>query len=168
MKYCIEDADILIDLSEQVLFLPKHNRCYAISTGLNGIGEQENSGKTPRGWHKIDVKIGQDCPENTVFIARQETGEIYSAELAAEFPHRDWILTRILWLAGLEPGFNAGEGCDTFNRYIYIHGTPDTEPMGIAKSHGCIRMYNTDLIELFDLVDENALIFISEHKIESL
>ena len=78
------------------------------------------------------------------------------------FPERDWILSRILWLAGLEPQFNQGEGCDTFNRYIYIHGTPDSEPMGIPMSHGCIRMRNQDVIELFELIPENALVYISE------
>ncbi|EXC33827.1 L,D-transpeptidase catalytic domain protein [Acinetobacter sp. 1294596] len=101
-----------------------------------------------------------------MFIARQFTDEIYSPELAAQFPQRDWILTRILWLHGLEPGFNQGEGRDTFQRYIYIHGTPDTEPMGIPMSHGCIRMRNEEIIELFDLIPEQALVFLSETPLE--
>ncbi|ALH95446.1 cell wall-recycling L,D-carboxypeptidase ElsL [Acinetobacter equi] len=162
MKYTLNQADILVDLAEQTLFLPKHNKLYIISTGKNGIGEFENSGKTPRGWHKVALKFGHNAPKNTVFIARQETGEIYSQDLAEEFPERDWILSRILWLSGLEPNFNSGTGCDTFNRYIYIHGTPDTEPMGIPMSHGCIRMKNTDIIELFDLIPEESLVYISE------
>lgn len=165
-QWTIEQADIQIDLAAQKLYLPRFAKSYSISSGKNGIGEIENSGKTPRGWHKVTQKIGADTPLNSVFIARQATGEIYSESLAAEFPNRDWILTRILWLSGLEDGFNCGEGCDTYRRYIYIHGTPDTEPMGIPMSHGCIRMRNTDLIELFDLVNEQALVYISEHALE--
>ena len=156
----LDQAEILIDLAQQKLYLPKYDKQYLISTGKNGIGETENSGKTPRGWHKVAEKFGQQAPLNSVFIARQATGEIYNAELAQQFPQRDWILSRILWLSGLEEGFNQGEGCDTYQRYIYIHGTPDSEPMGIAMSHGCIRMRNTDVAELFELVNEDALVYI--------
>ncbi|ATO19749.1 L,D-transpeptidase [Acinetobacter sp. LoGeW2-3] len=165
-QWNVEQADILVDLAAQKLYLPRFAKSYSISTGKNGSGEEENSGKTPRGWHKVAEKIGADTPLNSVFIARHATGEVYSEALAAEFPNRDWILTRILWLSGLEEGFNCGEGCDTYRRYIYIHGTPDTEPMGIPMSHGCIRMRNTDLIELFDLVNEEALVYISEQPLE--
>ena len=158
-------ADVIVDLSEQTLTLPRYAKKYPISSGKNGIGEAENSGKTPRGWHRISNKIGENQPINSVFIARQTTGEIYTQALALDNPQRDWILSRILWLDGLEPKFNTGEGCDTKTRYIYIHGTPDSEPMGIPLSHGCIRMRNQDLIELFDLVNENATVFISEQHI---
>jgi len=102
MSYTIEQADILIDLAQQTLYLPKHNKFYVISSGKNGIGEQENSGKTPRGWHRVAQKIGQKAAKNSVFIARQPTGEIYNQKLAEQFPERDWILSRILWLDGLE------------------------------------------------------------------
>ncbi|KXZ64309.1 cell wall-recycling L,D-carboxypeptidase ElsL [Acinetobacter venetianus] len=166
MAYTLEQADIVIDLAQQTLSLPKHNKFYVISSGKNGIGEQENSGKTPRGWHRVAQKVGENAPQNSVFIARQPTGEIYDQQLAQQFPQRDWILSRILWLDGLEQGFNHGEGCDTFKRYIYIHGTPDTEPMGIPMSHGCIRMKNDEIIELFDLISEDALVYISEHSLE--
>ncbi len=166
MAYTLEQADVVIDLAQQTLSLPKHNKFYVISSGKNGIGEQENSGKTPRGWHRVAQKIGENSPQNSVFIARQPTGEIYDQQLAQQFPQRDWILSRILWLDGLEQGFNHGEGCDTFKRYIYIHGTPDTEPMGIPMSHGCIRMKNDEIIELFDLISEDALVYISEHSLE--
>lgn len=169
MPYTLNQADIWIDLAQQSLYLPKHNKFYLISSGKNGIGEQENSGKTPRGWHRIAQKIGQNAPIHSVFSARQPTGEIYNPNLAQQFPQRDWILSRILWLEGLETGFNQGQGCDTFNRYIYIHGTPETEPMGIPMSHGCIRMKNDEVIELFELISEQALLYISEtpltHKI---
>lgn len=162
----LDQADILIDLAQQRLYLPRLNKQYQISSGKNGIGETENSGKTPRGWHKIAEKFGQDAPFNSVFIARQATGEVYNAELAAGFPQRDWILTRILWLSGLEAGFNQGEGCDTYQRYIYIHGTPDTEAMGEPLSHGCIRMRNLEVAELFDLVSEDTLVYISEQTVD--
>ncbi len=166
MAYTLEQADVVIDLAQQTLSLPKHNKFYVISSGKNGIGEQENSGKTPRGWHRVAQKVGENAPQNSVFIARQPTGEVYDQQLAQQFPQRDWILSRILWLDGLEQGFNHGEGCDTFKRYIYVHGTPDTEPMGIPMSHGCIRMKNDEIIELFDLISEDALVYISEHTLE--
>ena len=162
----LAQAEILIDLAQQKLHLPRFNKSYLISSGKNGIGETENSGKTPRGWHKVAEKFGQEMPLNSVFIARQATGEIYDAELAARFPERDWILSRILWLCGLEAGFNQGEGCDTYQRYIYIHGTPDSEPMGTPRSHGCIRMRNADIAELFRLVNEDALVYLSEQPLE--
>lgn len=165
--YTLEHADILIDLESQTLSLPKLNKFYVISSGLNGIGEQENSGKTPRGWHRVETKFGQDLPINAVFKARQWTGEIYDTELGQSNPDRDWILSRILWLKGLESGFNLGEGCDTYNRYIYIHGTPDSERMGIPQSHGCIRMNSHEVKEVFDLIEEGALVYLSEIKIDA-
>ncbi|MCG9514444.1 cell wall-recycling L,D-carboxypeptidase ElsL [Acinetobacter pittii] len=164
-QFKLEDADVLIDLANQTLTLPKHNKFYVISTGKNGIGEQENTGKTPRGWHRVAKKIGAESPQNAVFIARKPTGEVYNAELAAQFPERDWILSRILWLDGLEEGFNKGEDHDTMQRYIYIHGTPDTQPMGVPMSHGCVRMRNEEIIELFDLVVEDALVYLSEQSL---
>lgn len=154
---------IEINIAQQQLHLIGATpRCYSISSALNGVGEQEGSGCTPRGQHIIRDKIGAQQPLNSVFVGRQPTGEIYNAELAAQFPQRDWILSRILWLDGGQPGFNQGAGCDTYQRYIYIHGTPDTEPMGIAKSHGCIRMRNHDMIELFDLVSVGTRVNIIE------
>ena len=168
MSYTLQQADILIDLEQQLLYLPQYNKLYLISSGKNGIGEQENSGKTPRGWHQIAEKFGENLPENTVFVARQPTGEIYSSGLVQQYPQRDWILSRILWLDGLEHGFNQGHGCDSKQRYIYIHGTPDTEPMGVPVSHGCIRMRNQDVIEVFDLIGQGALVYLSESKIKEL
>lgn len=163
--YSIDQADILIDLVAQTLKLPKLHKSYDISSGLNGIGEQENSGKTPTGWHRIAQKIGEQAPVNAVFKARQWTQEIYSEELALQNPDRDWILTRILWLDGLDEGLNKGLGCDTYSRFIYIHGTPESEPMGKPRSHGCIRMRNQDILELFDLVDEDDLVYLSGEKL---
>ncbi|MDH4216394.1 MAG: L,D-transpeptidase [Gallionella sp.] len=127
-------------------------RRYPVSTAANGAGEMLDSNCTPRGRHLIRAKIGAGQPENTVFKGRRPTGETYTPELGAQFPERDWILTRILWLSGCEVGFNRLGKSDTMRRYIYIHGTPDSAQLGIPGSHGCIRMRNADLIELFDLV----------------
>ncbi len=106
---------------------------------------------TPLGKHIVRAKIGEKLPLNSVFIARRPTGEIYSDTLARSAPNRDWILTRIMWLCGTEPGVNRFGDVDSMRRFIYIHGTPDTEPMGIPGSHGCIRMRNIDVAELFDI-----------------
>lgn len=127
-------------------------RRYLVSTAAKGAGETSGSFCTPRGRHVIRAKIGAGQPENTVFVRRRPTGETYTPELGAQFPERDWILTRILWLSGCEPGFNRLGECDTMRRFIYIHGTPDSAPLGTPGSHGCIRMRNADLVELFDLV----------------
>jgi lipoprotein-anchoring transpeptidase ErfK/SrfK len=125
---------------------------YAVSSSGTGVGEMYGSFCTPRGKHVVRARIGAGQPVNTVFVSRRPTGEIYTPELGVQFPERDWILTRILWLSGCEVGFNRMGLCDTMRRYIYIHGTPDSVPMGIPDSHGCIRMRNADLVELFDLV----------------
>lgn len=134
---------------------------YPVSTGRAGVGECSGSGCTPRGLHRVRIRIGAGCPVNTVFRGRRPTGEIYSDALAAEFPGRDWILTRILWLTGCEHGFNRGGEVDTLRRFIYIHGCPDSEPMGVPRSHGCIRMRNPDLMDLFDATPNGALVEIT-------
>lgn len=133
-----------------------------VVTATKGTGEQPGSECTPRGWHIIRAKIGTDCPENTVFIGRRSSGEIYSEQLHKKFPQRDWILTRILWLSGLEIGFNRLGSQDTMRRYIYIHGCPDHSPMGIPGSHGCIRMRNAELMALFDLVETGIPVLLHE------
>lgn len=136
-------------------------RSYAVSTALNGPGEEENSNCTPRGRHIIRAKIGAGQPVNTVFVRRRPTGEIYTPQLGAQYPGRDWILTRILWLSGCEPGYNRLGTCDTMRRYIYIHGTPDERTPGVPASHGCVNMRNADLLELFDLVSAGTMVHIS-------
>ncbi len=127
-------------------------RRYAVSTGKNGVGEEGGSNCTPRGRHVIRAKIGAGQPANSVFVRRRPTGEIYTPALGAQQPERDWILTRILWLSGCEPGYNRMGSCDTMRRYIYIHGTPDERELGVPASHGCVNMRNAELLELFDLV----------------
>ncbi|MDH5592055.1 MAG: L,D-transpeptidase, partial [Gammaproteobacteria bacterium] len=133
-----------------------------VSTALNGVGEQKDSGCTPRGLHQIRACIGAGQPENTIFVGRRPTGKIYTDELGQQFPERDWILTRILWLSGLELGRNRLENVDTMQRYIYIHGCPDSLPMGEPLSHGCIRMRNKDLLALFELVKAGTKVLIHE------
>jgi L,D-transpeptidase YbiS len=154
--------NIVIHLSTQTLELfdeaGKLLRRYAVSTGANGVGEERGSFCTPRGKHVIRAKIGAGCAPNTVFVRRRPTGEIYTPALGEKFPQRDWILTRILWLSGCEVGYNRGGSCDTLRRYIYLHGTPDSTPLGAPGSHGCVRMANADLVELFDWVSVGMVV----------
>ncbi len=137
-------------------------RRYRISTSKNGVGEKNGSFCTPRGRHIVRAKIGAGVPVNTVFVNRRPTGEIYDEELGRRSPGRDWMLTRLLWLSGCEPGFNRLGDVDTMRRYIYIHGSPDSAVMGKPGSIGCIRMHNGDLLELFDLVAPGTPVEITE------
>lgn len=154
-----------ISLPEQQCRLWQDDTCVfaaPVSTALNGAGESNGSGCTPRGWHQIRACIGHGQPLNSVYVGRRPTGEIYNAQLAQAFPERDWILTRILWLSGLEIGKNRLGNVDTMRRYIYIHGCPDSAPMGQPLSHGCIRMHNQDLLALFDRVKPGLKVRIDE------
>lgn len=160
-------TDFFLDISinTQQLAIIENGRTlktYAVSTAKNGAGEQRGSECTPRGWHKIRAKIGAGQPLQSVFVGRRATGERYSAELARQQPHRDWILTRILWLGGLEPGKNRYGNVDTTWRYIYIHGCPDEFITGSPGSHGCIRMNNADVVDLFDRVAAGISVHIHE------
>jgi hypothetical protein len=149
-------TELRIDVGAQRLLLLEAGRPtqgYAVSTASRGCGQRQGSGCTPLGRHRIRLKIGAGCPANAVFVGRRFSGELYSPALAFEQPQRDWILTRILWLTGLEPGLNRGGEVDTLRRFIYIHGCPDSEPMGRPGSHGCIRMRNAEIIELFERVE---------------
>ena len=141
---------IVIDISKQRLTF--NGRIYSVSTSKSGAGEKNGSFCTPRGRHIVRAKIGAGQPTNTVFVRRRPTGELWSPELHAQYPGRDWMLTRILWLSGCEVGKNRLGDVDTMRRYIYIHGSPDTAEMGRPGSIGCVRMRNRDIVELFDLV----------------
>ena len=162
----MSDLDLLIiSLRDQRLYgycAEQLRLSYAVSTALNGAGEQKGSGCTPRGWHQVRARIGQGLARGAVLRARRWTEEIYDEPLGRAFPERDWILTRILWLSGLEPGRNRLGACDTFARYIYIHGTPDSEPLGVPRSHGCVRMNNDDLLALFPRVPLHCRVLIQE------
>lgn len=135
---------------------------YLISTAANGAGERVGSGQTPRGLHEVRELIGDGMPPGAVFVGRRWTGEVCTPELQAENPDRDWMLSRLIWLAGLEVGKNCGADVDTFARYIYIHGTPDSEPVGEPRSHGCVRMRNVGVIELFGRICVGTLVRIDE------
>jgi len=137
-------------------------RRYRVSTASKGAGELKDSGCTPRGCHKVRARIGGGMPAGTVFRSRRPTGECWSEALATAEPQRDWILSRILWLSGCEPGRNRLGAVDSMRRYIYIHGTGDDQPMGEPHSHGCIRMRNRDVMELFDLVAVGTEVVIEE------
>jgi len=137
-------------------------KSYRISSAINGVGQKRGSFCTPLGKHIIRAKIGSGQPINTVFLKRRPTGEIYTPDLSASYPGRDWILTRILWLSGCELGFNRLGLVDTMRRYIYIHGSPDCINMDKPSSIGCIRMFNIDLLELFDLVNVGTEVSIKQ------
>jgi len=156
---------IRISIPDQTLELNEGGmaiRRYLVSTSKNGVGEKYGSFCTPRGRHIVRAKVGAGAPVNAVFVKRRPTGEIYDSGLGSRFPDRDWMLTRLLWLSGCEPGFNRLGDVDTMRRYIYIHGSPDSAVMGKPGSIGCIRMHNRDLLELFDLVEPGTSVEITE------
>ena len=156
---------IEIDIAAQALALFDGGRLlrrYSVSTAKNGPGEKNGSFCTPRGRHIVRAKIGAGQPVNAVFVRRRPTGELWSPELDAKYPGRDWMLTRILWLSGCEPGRNRLGEVDTLRRYIYIHGSPDRAEMGKPGSIGCIRMRNADIVELFELVPPYTEVEINE------
>ena len=155
---------IEVDIAAQSLVLLEHGEArkrYRVSTALRGAGEDKGSLRTPRGLHVVRAKIGAGLPSGAVLVGRRPTGEIWNPQLQALHPSRDWILTRILWLSGLERGRNRLGAVDTMQRFIYIHGTPDAVPMGSPGSHGCIRMRNDDILELFDAVPVGTQVHIA-------
>ena len=160
-----KDNWIEINLSAQVLSLMAIDglvKQYPVSTAKNGAGEIMDSECTPRGEHVIAEKIGASCEVNSVFVGRQPSGEIYHPSLRELHPERDWILTRIMWLHGTEPGRNHGGKVDSYDRFIYIHGTPDDVDISKCGSHGCVRLRNQDVIDLFDRVEEGTKVLITE------
>lgn len=162
---------ILISIKDQRLQLRDGDRVlldFSVSTASNGPGEINGSECTPRGWHVVHEKIGNDAEVNSVFVGRQKTGELYSSALREQNPDRDWILTRILWMSGLEPGKNQSGSVDTLQRYIYIHGCPDEEPVGLPASHGCIRMRNDDVITLYDSLSAGTRVLINEDSLPEI
>jgi len=154
LRICVKTQTATLCLAQSSL------KTYRISTAKNGVGEAYGSGCTPRGKHIIRAMIGADCPLNSVFVGRRPTGEIYSQVLRTAYPDRDWILTRILWLSGQDIGYNRLGAVDSMRRYIYLHGTPASEPMGIPLSHGCIRMWNEDIVDLFNQVAPGTQVYI--------
>jgi lipoprotein-anchoring transpeptidase ErfK/SrfK len=156
----LDKATIVVDISEQKLYLYEGNevhedkmmKSYPVSTSKYGIGNQSGSGRTPLGLHYIKNKIGEGAPKGTIFKARQNMGKI--AKINGEVG--DLVTTRIMWLKGLESGKNKGRRIDSYKRYIYIHGTAEENKIGEPASHGCVRMYNSDVIDLFDRIKEGT------------
>lgn len=160
---------IVVDIERQRLYLLEHTGAadrllgtYRVSTARRGTGQRRDSECTPLGHHVVRAKIGAGLPEGAVLSGRRPTGEIYSPHLARQQPERDWILSRILWLSGTEIGHNRLGEVDTMRRYIYLHGAPDDTKMGIPGSHGCVRLSNRDIIELFDRVAVGTPVEIKE------
>jgi lipoprotein-anchoring transpeptidase ErfK/SrfK len=167
MKNKAGDISTYLDIciaSQQLTVIADGNEVkrYPVSTAKNGAGELKGSECTPTGWHKVRAKIGEGRPLNSVFVGRRSTGEIYTDRLGKQNPLRDWILTRILWLGGLEPGKNRYGKVDSTWRYIYIHGSPDELINGRPESHGCIRMKNADMLDLFNRVEAGIRVYIHE------
>lgn len=160
-----DDQVLVVDVSEQRLRLYRRGETvgeWPVSTSKYGIGNRQNSERTPLGVHRIARKIGAGAPPGTLFKARRDTGrtvEILKDDRAAD---GDYVTTRILWLEGLEPGVNQGPGVDSFQRYIYIHGTAEEGRIGRPFSHGCVRMTNDAVVELFDRVQEGTLVEIRQ------
>lgn len=160
----MSEATLYVSLRRQELVLETdaERRVYPVSTSRFGAGERNGSGGTPRGRHVVRAKIGAGAAPDTVFVGRRPTGEVLTPALYAAAPERDWILTRILWLSGTEPGRNRLGAVDSMRRYIYIHGCPDSEPVGTPRSHGCIRMRNADVVALFERVGIGTAVLIEE------
>ena len=158
-----DESNNVNQFRQKVKQLKNHqvNKSYLISTALKGIGQNKNSYQTPIGTHYIRAKIGKGLPALSIFEARRPTGRILNKEDSESHPNQDWILSRILWLSGKELGVNRLGSVDTMQRFIYIHGTPDESQLGKPFSHGCIRMANDDVIELFDLVSTGTIIHIN-------
>jgi lipoprotein-anchoring transpeptidase ErfK/SrfK len=137
-------------------------REYPVSTAAKGAGSQAGSQKTPLGRHQVHSKFGAGEPLGTIFESRRSTGRVATIHTAPVDLPEDVITTRILWLEGLEPGMNRGEGVDSRARFIYIHGTNEEGLIGRPASHGCVRLRNRDVAELFDLVATGTVVEIVE------
>ena len=154
-----QNNEIIVDISEQRLYLYNNDnlvQSFPVSTSKYGEGQIENSFKTPLGLHEIKEKIGDKAPINTIFTARENTNKRAEIQIKPNDTEDDFVTSRILWLDGLENGINRGVGVDSYGRYIYIHGTHEEGLIGQKASHGCIRMFNNDVIELFDMVSEGT------------
>jgi len=138
-------------------------RQYVVSTASKGVGERVNSYQTPRGWHKVCERIGDGVARDTIIYRRQITPWKYTPQLHAEYPNKDWILTRILWLCGQEPGVNQGGDVDSYDRAIYLHGAGEHVAFGTPTSRGCVRMRGDDIIDLYDITANGIDVFINEN-----
>ncbi len=160
------DKYMYVSVKHQRLYLIKNDstiRKYSISTAKKGIGSKANSFKTPPGLHTVKRKIGKDVPYGGIMVSRVYKGNKAKILTSKTKADGDYVTSRIMWLQGEEPGINKGRNMDSYNRYIYIHGTAEEGYIGQPASHGCIRMLNKDVIELFDLIDEGTPILILKY-----
>ena len=154
-----DDLLLLVSVAEQRLVVARGRtplRSYAVSTAVAGTGAEQNSEKTPLGWHRVSDWIGGDARPGQVFVSRRPTKEVLPYAQWRAQGGGDYVLTRILWLEGLEPGRNKGGVVDSHARYIYFHGTNQEQLLGSPASHGCIRLSNRDVMELYDLTVGHA------------
>lgn len=164
-SYTKDQSFLLVNIQKQEMYVVRNeeiDKKYRISSAKNGTGNKAGSGKTPLGVHRIAEKIGSGAQPNTIFVGRKDSGKMATILKEPIDSEDDYVTSRILWLEGLEPGINKGKGIDSKQRYIYIHGTPEEGLIGTPASHGCIRMYNKDVIALFDLVNAGTLVVIAE------
>ncbi|QQZ28059.1 L,D-transpeptidase [Thiothrix subterranea] len=159
---------LVVDATAQTLILVENGQAvneWVISTATSGLGSVKGSQQTPLGVHRVAQKLGDGAPLGAIFKARQNTGRIAQILTGAdERSTADNVTTRILWLDGLEPGVNKGGEVDSYERYIYIHGTDEEGRLGNPASHGCIRMRNADVIDLFNRVNEDTLVVITRKR----
>lgn len=159
------DSIAVVDVSLQEVHLYQQGEwiiSYPVSTSEKGVGNKINSFKTPLGMHYVRKKIGAGAAELSIFKGRRNTQKIARIEPRPRHTGDDLVTTRILWLSGLEPGVNRGEGIDSYRRYIYIHGTHEEGLIGRPASHGCIRMKNTDVVDFFRRMPKRSLVWIRE------
>ncbi len=166
-QFHLKDAEpaIIVSVTEQKLLLVKNgevSKTYPVSSSVYGIGNKAGSNQTPLGTHTISERFGDGAEPGTIFRSRGNTGKIATIYTDKTDSDDDLVTTRIMWLQGMEPGANKGHGIDSHARYIYIHGTQEEGLIGEPASHGCIRMKNQDVIELFNSVPQGTFVEIQE------
>ncbi len=160
-----DDYMLIINTTEQMMYLLKGNTLvdeYVVSTGKTGEGSQQGSGKTPLGYHRIVEKIGDGAPIGAIFVGKKNTGKLSPIYTDTTDIDDDPVVTRIMSLDGLEEGYNKGGSVDSYKRFIYIHGTHEEGLLGTKTSHGCIRMKNTEVVELFGILPYHTLVYITQ------
>ena len=157
------DEVLFVNITKQKMYYIKEGgivKTYVISSSNYGVGNKAGSNKTPIGLHKVKQKFGEETPINGKMIGRVFYGDIATIYTDNTKSKTDDVCSRILWLVGLEEGLNKGEGIDSYNRYIYIHGTSEEGLLGKPASHGCIRMKNKEVIELYERIKIDTLVLI--------